>query len=442
VIEYFMPKPLQTKKVVFTLLAALVSVASLQVFITPVRAVEIIPSVNIGSTLEDQLKQIELELEQIRNYQSQLKGNISAQQNKIGMYSGEIGRLRGEVETLQLRIAELELKMQETDLNKQILEEEITALEKKIEELQAEVAALEKESDRRIKQSYIDHRFSSRMSVDFFAVKDANTYFRDSQYRELIQDKTNKMLDRLAEMRIELDRDRNDLEEKMVSVRRDEAILGEQRSQLDHAKADFEEQMSVFTNALYVAQSNINQTQQTLSIASEEEAKKVAEGEKIKQELFNSFNSIPSGQYVLAGTQIGRQGSTGYSTGPHLHFFTVYNGQYRNPCDFLPAGVLAECGWGNQLQWPLHGTFYYTSRYYSGENGDYRCFYYNGTYTCDVHLAIDIAHSVWNAPVYAAHDGWLGKGVDNYGALYIVICENKMNCSSGFKTGYWHLSSY
>lgn len=44
---------------------------------------------------------------------------------------------------------------------------------------------------------------------------------------------------------------------------------------------------------------------------------------------------VKSGQQVAAGTPLGRCGSTGNSTGTHLHFEVIINGRFQNPLNYL-----------------------------------------------------------------------------------------------------------
>jgi murein DD-endopeptidase MepM/ murein hydrolase activator NlpD len=53
---------------------------------------------------------------------------------------------------------------------------------------------------------------------------------------------------------------------------------------------------------------------------------------------------VSKGDQVTRGEQIGQMGSTGYSTGPHLHFEVRQDGQLRDPMKWLEEAALKPVG--------------------------------------------------------------------------------------------------
>jgi murein DD-endopeptidase MepM/ murein hydrolase activator NlpD len=58
-------------------------------------------------------------------------------------------------------------------------------------------------------------------------------------------------------------------------------------------------------------------------------------GDMVTLYAHNSALNVTAGQKVVRGQQIAAAGSTGNSTGPHIHFSVIINGQYVNPRPYL-----------------------------------------------------------------------------------------------------------
>ena len=55
--------------------------------------------------------------------------------------------------------------------------------------------------------------------------------------------------------------------------------------------------------------------------------------------------TVNKGDHVKKGQPIALMGSTGFSTGPHLHFEVRQDGQLRDPLSFLAESALKDAAW-------------------------------------------------------------------------------------------------
>lgn len=387
-----------------------------------------------SQTLQEQLEEVNRELERIRNEKRSLQNEIDSNNFVIQGYNAQLNALYAEVAVLNSDIDELEAQIKQMEINIEILNEDIEQKKKEIEASEKTIVDLEKESNLRIKNNYMSFRMYGNPDGGsrVLGIENINAFFKDSQYKELIQASTNYLWSEVARLRLELIEKKERLNNSLAEQKKEKELVEIKRNDLAIKKEEVDIKVANYLAQVNLLQSRNNSTRGSIEAFSREEIQKKAQSELLQQQIFNSFSPSNPGEYVLAGKYIGRQGSTGFSTGPHLHFSVQVNNIYQDPCAYLLGGV---CGYGNTLQWPLNPVSYYTSPFGN------RCFSWNGTPYCDFHSGIDIVGHVWNAPVYAAHNGYLYKGVDWYGALYIIICENT-NCNVGMKTGYWHLSEY
>ncbi len=126
--------------------------------------------------------------------------------------------------------------------------------------------------------------------------------------------------------------------------------------------------------------------------------------------------------YIDQGQLIGLQGCSGVCSGTHLHFVTIFDNQYRDPCNLLPLrrfskwGVQSECGTAlkTDLIWPQIGSWLITQEF-----GDV------SPITRTVHNAIDVIDRV-EAPVIAAHSGWYYNYFRSCAGAYVCNDQTKV----------------
>ncbi|RMD76955.1 hypothetical protein D6810_02445 [Candidatus Dojkabacteria bacterium] len=347
--------------------------------------------------------------------------------------------MHGEIEIYNKEIEALNLQIQELEISVLALNEEIKLKKEEIQNKEKEIQLLEIDTDQRLKKNYKNFRINISYETKGLNVifrENINSFFKTSQYADIVQSDTNLVLNNLIQKKVELSEKKAEIENKLIKVKKDKALIDVKATELKAKQATIEAKKTLY----YVEVAKLNSAnasrQNTLAVFTQKEQENAAKVLKIQQQIMNQFVSIPNGEFVLAGTVIGKQGSTGFSTAPHLHFSVRLNNAMVNPCSHLESGAMG-CGTGNKLKSPLRGEYYFTSAYGP------RCFMLfnlNQNY-CDFHDGIDVQALPLNAAVYAAHDGYLYKGIDSMGGKYVIICENR-DCKQGFRTGYWHLSEF
>jgi peptidoglycan hydrolase CwlO-like protein len=388
----------------------------------------------VYATPQQDLEKVQKQLEEIRKKKTDINKQIEQSKNEQNQITRELSELKGKFDLLMNQINEIELIIEELQLQIQILNTQITDTEDQIVTSEKEIEQLEEETDERLRQMYIKQKTFSGLNLIFSS--EVKSLVKINLYQTSIQQETNELLKKLANKKIELQQKKSKLQTDKLAVQRDEAQVVEQKIALEKGKADLDAQRDIYYRKKSELSRNIKNQEDILKLLTDEEKKALAEQTRIEQVIFDSIKQVPSGNYVTKGTIIGRQGLTGYTTGYHLHFAVQVNGSYINPCNRLVANSICGSASGD-LSWPMSGS-YGMSRGYGWSS-----------WSNSFHYALDLAHSIYNAPIYAAHDGYLYRGFEPCnksnplckagGANYVVICQNASNCNSGIKSMYWHL---
>lgn len=338
-------------------------------------------------------------IEELQQRSAQLQADIDANNR-------EVERLSKKAKTLQTKVDELQAEIAIANGEIKLTEVKLAELRENLKKAEAELER-QKELLKATLQAIYERKGASTFEL-LMATDSFTDFINEQEYLGQLQSAVKQSTDKVIELKQQIEAEK----------REQEALLKKQKEQRAVVDAKRREQQDI-----------LDETQGEESRYREVVAQKLEELEEAEEEL---ASKLASGAYVnygpvSRGQVIGSVGSTGYSTGPHIHFQVYQNGSTRNPS----AGGTSLI---NGYTWPLfNGVGYISQSYGCVAPAWYYAVKCNGGQN-SFHSGLDIAANAYT-PVVAAADGdVIFKGCQA-GLGYVIVIDH----GGGYQTWYPHM---
>lgn len=352
----------------------------------------------------------------------------------VGYHQSEIDRLRAQQEELRQQQEQnqglLEEKEQEADTLEHTirhLNEDITFTNNRIENTQDQISitnqlitalngSIEENTkvlvalNEKLKNAYITlYELSQTSTIELILQSNSlEEIISQTQYIQAVQtDLSNDISDANSI--------RKDLEQKKTAADNEKQDLTSLNTQLSESKNSLSAQRTQKDDLLEQTEGDQAKYEQLLADIRSRNAEVEAQIIAIINNLYNSGIGPGEGQPVVRGTPVGVQGSTGFSSGAHVHFEVREGNIPRDPRGYVSSGVLS---------WPLK-SFRVTQEF--GENWQYKN--RNGewvwAYGPAGHTGRDIV-AIGDRTVYAPADGVvvLDRCFGDYGRAWVEVTNS------------------
>jgi septal ring factor EnvC (AmiA/AmiB activator) len=337
--------------------------------------------------LQSRSKDLEAQIMVNNDQITELAKQADTLQIKIDELNAEIAVANQQIELTQVRLEELALKLQQAE----------TELERQKSLLKASLRAL--------------YSKQGASTVELLVASDSfSDFINEQEYLERLQSSVKDSADKVIELKAQIEREKAE----------QEVLLTQQKEQKSVVVAKSQEQQEI-----------LEKTQGDEARYRDMVASQQAELEKAEAQLaaLLAASNVQSLGPVNRGQQIGRVGSTGFSTGPHIHFQVYLSGSTQNP--YAGGGSLI-----NGYTWPLprsEGAAYITQDYGCVAPARYYSVSCNGGAN-SFHGGLDIRGSAFD-PVVAADDGQIIFRGCRAGLGYVVVVDH----GGGYQTWYPHM---
>lgn len=297
-----------------------------------------------------------------------VQDQIDAIERQIEGSRREIARLEGVAQDLQAAISSIQSQERELQLEIRLSQLEKEKLDLDIEQTEEDVVTNQGIFGSAVADIYVEDRITP---LELLAGSQSIGDFIDKQeYRASLRDQLQNSIQEIRASQRRLQDQREEVEETL-------AQLESQREQLIAKRAE---------QSRLLQQTQGEEAQYRQMIRSMETERDAALSALDNLQI-SDMPVAPEGG-IKAGDGVGRVGSTGFSTGPHLHFEVRVDGQVTDPTPYLtrdgwlqPAGDPISQRYGNPSSW----------------------------YTAGFHPGIDYAPAA-GSPIRAAADGTLYRG--------------------------------
>lgn len=373
----------------------LVFCQTLSLLVFPLALLLISPAQYVKAETLEELNNKKLELEyKAKQAEKAAKEQLSTAQRA----EQKVNELNTEISGLQNNIVQTESSISDTNTK-------ISNKNQEIAQLEAELRKTIDQQDALIRQMYI-MRKSAPDALLYFSDEPISQREQRQAQMTALKKSVSALITKTQVAKAEVEKNRSEL----VKHNEELALYKAQQDEQKRGLANYRYEQSALQDNAEAAMAEYD------AKAKKARSEAAAVEEKIRAVLAartaNSkgvFGTGPGvGQRVKKGDFVGIQGSTGFSTGDHVHFEVDLSGPangFVSPWSYLNSGAIS---------WPL-SNFVITQNY--GEK--------NSWYACGYHMGIDIAGPI-GSPVYAPADGMvvLNEWFGGYGNAWAMKVDN------------------
>ncbi len=338
-----------------------------------------------------------LTISELQQQSKQLQADISANNSKLKELGNSEESLKVKVEELDTQIARANSEIKLTQVNLQ-------ELQQRLDQAQSDLVRQKTLLKSTLQAIY------ERNGVSTFELLMATDSFTDfvSEQEQLgrLQSAVKQATDQVIALKKQIEAQKKTQQELLTTQQQKKdvvaASLNQQKDLLDSTQGEEAKYREV-----------VAQQQEQLAQAEKDLAALLAAGQ------YANFGPVSRGQVI------GAVGSTGFSTGPHVHFMTYHNGTRVNPYNGggqLVNGfswpLINHSGWVSQLYGCVAPYWFYSSKCSNGKS---------------FHTGLDIAASAYT-PLVAAADGTVIYKGCNSGFGYVMVIDH----GNGWQTWYPH----